>query len=262
MKFYLTIFFCIQAIISACQNNTNRYNEFYSRVKQQFDIIDSVSYKIKYDSLTNFDEIDSLHETANKKVIEIIKEFKKDIFEFPDTLNYDALYISKSSDQQFALVSWDTRFGGTMIDFAAMSLFKTVSGVKSKMILEAPEAEGEDSSNCMYHYNSIETLIKKNGEKVYLAWGNGQGSTALPWQEVRAFSIKNGNLIQPKIFPTNESAVGVEFDLHAFDDGQTVPVIKIKNKGYLILVPDTNDKEGFSGKYERYYFNGTRYIKR
>jgi hypothetical protein len=96
------------------------------------------------------------------------------------------------------------------------------------------------------HYNSVNTIKATNGRSIYLAWGNGQGSTALPWQELRAFSIVNGRLIEPKIFPDKMSKVYVEFDLHAFNEEQRVPSIKIKDCGRTIRVPIEGAKQGFS----------------
>jgi len=159
----------------------------------------------------------------------------------------------KSSDRQLALISLDTRTGGTMIAFKTMAIFKSPQGLKTKMLLDTAD---ENMSFTYMHYNSINTVIKATGEKLYLAWGNGQGSTLIPWQELKAFSIAKNKLVESKIFPNSASSIQVEFDLNSFADNQKVPVIKIKNGGKTLQVPIENEKQGFSGKYKSYVFNG------
>jgi hypothetical protein len=85
---------------------------------------------------------------------------------------------------------------------------------------------------------------------VYLARGFGQGSTALPWQELKAFKIQYGKLYSPQIFPGNKTELWVEFDLTKFSEGQLVPTIKVKDRGKTILLPVATENEGFSGKYQ------------
>src|SRR5690348_568139 len=99
----------------------------------------------------------------------------------------------------------------------------------------------------MMHYDTIYTV--QSGQTFYLAQGFGQGSTALPWQELRAFSIKNDKLINLKIFPEKKADIFVEFDTHNFKGGQRIPTIKVKSSGKTILIPIGTDDEGFSGKY-------------
>jgi hypothetical protein len=267
VKLFISIYLILSSVLSYGQSNLplkshENLNEFYSQIKKQFKNIDSMEYSKRTDSVIDYDKIDSLHQVAIKNVIEIIKKYKNEILFFPDTLDYDLLYIARSSDRKFALVSWDTRFGGTMIDFASIALFKTNNNVLAKMVLNLPEVEGGDSSNTLMHYNLIETAISNDGTKTYLAWGNGQGSTAIPWQEVRAFRIMNDNLIQPAIFPKSDTYVQVSFDTHSFKEDEKIPTIKIKNKGKDIFVPIPNDSEGFSGRYKHYYFDGKNYRTR
>jgi len=45
----------------------------------------------------------------------------------------------KSSDRQLALISWDTRTGGTMIAFTTMAIFKSPQGLKTKMLLDTAD---------------------------------------------------------------------------------------------------------------------------
>lgn len=143
--------------------------------------------------------------------------------------------------------------GGTLIAFTTMAIYRTTQGIKTKMLLDTTD---ENMPYTYMHYNSMNTVTNSEGKKIYLTWGNGQGSTALPWQELRAFSITNNKLSEPIIFPNLDSRIFVEFDLHAFRNKQKVPVIRVKDGGKTIQVPVEGKKQGFSGEYKTYYFNG------
>jgi hypothetical protein len=92
-----------------------------------------------------------------------------------------------------------------------------------------------------------------------VAWGNGQGSTSLPWQEVRAFALDQNELTEPAIFPDNSSGIMVEFDLNRFRDRQKVPVIKVNERKKQIRVPVQSEREGFTGKYKTYVFEDRKF---
>lgn len=223
--------------------------------KQQKQFQKSVSRHFQYiDSVRRVDP--DLVEAENKKLEQTLNKFRHIVFSSSDTLDFDWLYIVKSSDKDFCLISWDTRMGGTMIEYATMAFFKDTSGkVQSKMLVEK---SSDGFANSMMHYDTIHT-IQSSGRTLYIAHGFGQGSTALPWQELRAFSIKNNGLINPNIFPEKKSNIFVEFDTHKFKDGQRIPTIKVKSSGKTILVPIATDNEGFSGKYKTLVFNGQVY---
>lgn len=221
--------------------NSQTFKSFYSAIRHQFILIDSLR-EANYDSV----------EAANDKLVQIIKSYKAAIFNFPDTLDYDLIYLAKSSDKKLALLSWDTRTGGTLIAFTTMAIFKTPQAIRTKMLADTTN---ETTPYTYMHYNSIHTITTADAKNIYLAWGNGQGSTALPWQELRTFSITENQLTEPEIFPDKTSSVYVEFDLHAFKDDQKVPVIRIKNSGKTFQVPIEGERQGFSGKYKTYIFN-------
>ena len=248
MKFILTFIF-FYSLTCEGQNKIDNPQKtpktFYSEITRQFLAIDSLR-NVDYDKL----------EEANNEVANILISYKAEILNSPDTLDYDLIYLAKSSDKMLALVSWDTRKGGTMIAFTTMAIYKTPEGTITKMLLDKTD---EDMPFTYMHYNSINTIAASNGKKIYLAWGNGQGSTIIPWQELRTFSISNDKLVEPKILPNTSSNIRVEFDLHEFTDNQKVPVIKIKNSGRTILVPIETDSQGFSGKYKTYVFNGKEF---
>lgn len=243
---FLWSFICHAQVRRGDSVQTLSFREFYQTITKQFAKIDRLHQSGGYDSLEN----------ENDKIINILNHYKTLLFDFPDSLDYDLIYLTKSADKKFVLVSWDTRTGGTMIAFTTMAVFKTPQGVKTKMLLDTTE---ESMPYTYMHYNSVNTVTSTEGKNIYLAWGNGQGSTAIPWQELRAFSIVNGQLIEPKIFPDKTSRIFIEFDLHAFGEEQRVPSIRIKNGGKTIQVPIEGAKQGFSGKYRTYVFNGKRF---
>jgi len=222
-------------------------NEFSIKINHQFARIDSL----------RFHDADSM-DLENDRLEKIIEAYKVYLFDFPDTLDFDFLYVAKSADKQLILISWDTRMGGTMIEFATMAIFKTANGIKTLMI---KDEESEEMQNTYMHYNEIHSINCADGTKIYLAWGNGQGSTSLPWQELRAFKIRNGELFQPRIFPKSSAAVSVTFDLKKFNDNERVPTIKVKDKGRKIEVPISRGDNSFPGKYRIYTFNGKTFVQ-
>jgi hypothetical protein len=253
MKLILTLlfqwFFICQGQVGRAVSTSNvAYKNFYSTIKKQFGRIDSL-----------FDSDDyEFPERENQKIISILNQYKAEMFSFPDRSDYDLIYLNKSGDKNLILVSWDTRIGGAEMEFRTMAVYKTAFGIKTQMLV--------DSSNSLaplkyMHYNSIHTLTPSKGNKIYLAWGNGMGSTAIPWQEVRAFSISNGQLIQPNVFPGEEPKLYIDFDLHDFKENETVPVIKIISKGRTVLVPTAGKTKGFSGKYDVYRYDGEVFAK-
>lgn len=220
-------------------------NEFYKKIERQFRIIDSVGLK---DS--------DLLEAENEKIPAIIRQYKDHILNFNDTLDYDLVYIAISEDRNFALVSWDTRMGGTMIDFATMAIYRTAAGVKASMLVDSVE---DGTGNTLMHYNKVHTIKTTSGRKFYLAWGNGQGSTALPWQELRAFSIVKNELTAPNVFPGQGSSIFISFDTHAFKEGEKIPTIGIRDGGKTLHVPIPTEESGFTGKYRILKFNGKEF---
>ena len=237
----------------SCKSHTNikppknTKQNLYNTLNNHFHFLDSIRH---YDTA-------DLMETENKKVAQSIDFYKQDIINSNDTIDFDFIYVAKSIDKNFCLVSWDTRMGGTMIDFATVAIYKTNTGLLlSKRITDTTENAIDE--NTLMHYNRIFS-IETNSGKIYLGQGFGQGSTALPWQELRAFKIENNKLENPRIFPKKEFRLSAEFDTHQFSKNENIPTIKVIDNGKTILLPITTDKEGFSGKYQTLFFTGTLY---
>jgi hypothetical protein len=218
---------------------------FHQAVQRHFEYIDSVR-KIDPD----------LIELENVKLQQTLIAFKQEVFNTSDTLDFNWPHIVKSTDKQLSLVSWDTRMGGTMIDYATMALFKNNNGeVRTKMLIDTTNSGME---NTLMHYDTIH-IVENNVQKFYLAHGFGQGSTALPWQEIRAFAIENNKLLNPNIFSDNKPNLFAEFDTHEFHGGKRVPTIKIREGGKTIQFPIATEQGGFSGKYQTLVLEGQVY---
>jgi hypothetical protein len=222
--------------------------KFYKEITRHFQVIDSAMDGHYFEGL----------DSANKWLIQYLSQHKSLIQSLPDTFNYDLLYIAHANDGRLTLISWDTRRGGTMIEFTTMALYKTAKNLASIMLLDR---EHQEKPETFMHYNKVITLVNSEGKRIYLAWGNGQGSTALPWQELRAFSISR-NLEMPTIFPGKTTSLYVEFDLNRTGDLEYLPTIIVSKDGRTIDVPLTDDEDRFRGNYQRYRFNGTRFIKK
>jgi hypothetical protein len=218
-------------------------NPFYLAVQKHFNYIDSIR-KIHPD----------LIEAENIKLQQTIISYKADIFNLSDTSNYDLLYIAKSADKKLCLVSWDTRMGGTMIDFTTMAIYQTSSGdTISRMLVDTSE---NPMGNTLMHYDNL-YCVKDTDKAIYIAHGFGRGSTALPWQELRAFQIDGRQLNNPKIFPEQKPNLFIEFNIHKLNR-QEVPMILVIDSGKTISSPMPTEDEGFSGKYQQLIFkNGT-----
>ncbi|MDB5200625.1 MAG: hypothetical protein JWQ27_34 [Ferruginibacter sp.] len=148
--------------------------------------------------------------------------------------------------------------GGTMIDFTTMAVFKTAAGeTVAQMLSGTNETSGENS---LMHYDQL-YAVKDGGNTIYIAHGFGQGSTALPWQELRAFQVRDRQLVNSNIFPGSQPSLFVEFDLHHLNR-EEIPMILVIDSARRIFLPVQDNNEGFSGEYQELYFRNGVYKKR
>jgi hypothetical protein len=206
------------------------------------------------DSL-DVDTVINRMEREQLAIVRTIDRYREEIMQARDTADYEYIYLAKASDKNFCLLSWDTRQGGTMIEYATTAIYRTKEGaLKTKWLVEKTSS----LKNTLMHYDQVHVIRSDKGT-LYLAHGFGQGSTALPWQELAAFRVEGNTLVQPKIFPGSKSNLFVEFDTHEFSDGKRIPTIKVQEKGHKILYPIPTDREGFTGRYRTYVFTGRTY---
>lgn len=224
------------------------------------------------DSFYAQQESDSL-EQLDRQITDTLIKYKSALFSMADTADYPFAF-ARSADKKFCLLSWNTLMGGTMIDYASMALYESGGIVKA---LRLWDVEGEDSTNPLHMYDTIATVTIDN-KPVYLARGFGRGSSALPWEEVRAFSITGDSLSYPLLFPqyADEPAdavfsktdytnrTGIEYDLHNCDSNfyDIRPVIIFLNNSRRLKIPKVKDNGGNTKEYFSLELDGHHYIEK
>lgn len=251
MKYsYLLIFI----IVVSCGTNQKETGE-HAEEKTIYTILKS---DLEIQVARHFAVNDSLHivdpdKTQDTTLQAILDRYKPGIFNQVDSI--DRLTILKSEDKKLCLISWNTGMGGTMIDFASMAIYKTNAGIYVTKMLVETDNSGETFNRKML-YRKLYAVSATTGEVYYLAHGVGQGSTALPWEEVRAFQLKDDQVKDAAIFPKNLPNIFIEFDTHQFKDHESVPNITIEDQGRKIRVPKPDENEGFSGNWMNLVFDG------
>jgi hypothetical protein len=221
---------------------------FYALIKARFRTIDSLRHPLR--------DIDSFTAESDK-IFSIIKSNRDIVINLRDTSNFDYLDVARSADSALCIISWDTRQGGTNIDYASVVLYKAgnITGYK-----KMEDTSDGDIDNPQIYYGGIFTIPSGN-QAIYLAFGFGQGSTALPWQQVKAFMIKGDTLISPAIFPGNQHALFVEFNTNAFTSPQRVPTFKFDQQNLTLKVPVPLAKGGFGGRYYKLKFDKGKFVR-
>lgn len=219
-----------------------------------------------------FQQLDSLYpyitvdgDSLNQNIADTLIKYRETIMSLPDSSGLKEPLIIKSQDQQFCMVSWNTRQGGTNTDNRALILFKT-----SKGIVYRYPADTAAYASTQIMYRDIYEL--QTGNKViYIARGYGRGSSALPWEQLTAWIIRNDSLIPEPIFPEmsdteytyrNDSyspALFIEFDNHYNSGPDERPVTEFANQNKKIKVPIPNEHGGWSDKFCGMEFDGERY---
>ena len=111
-------------------------NGFSQRLAQAVQMIDSARYNQgDFDSLANL----------NNKFVKLLISYRDSVFYLPDTLDYDFIYVVKSKDKNLCIVSWDTRQGGTMIEYASMIFWKKSNGVGAKYLADSVDGRTENT---------------------------------------------------------------------------------------------------------------------
>ena len=175
-----------------------------------------------------------------------------------------------STDKRFALGSWDTRMGGTMIDFSNMAFYYTPSGSKS---LHLQYGDSEYMDNSKIAFDTLFTIRNNRGEPIYIAYGFGQGSTALPYRVLKAFMVTDGLRQDVAIFPKEiDSSVPddpncsgeffLEYDLHQFKEGDRVREIEFEQNGTVVKIPELKENGRPGRKFVTLIFDGQRYVQK
>jgi hypothetical protein len=231
-----------------------------------------------FDQLENKNPDDD--ELINSRIADTLIKYRAALFSMKDSVwnndtSYYPLYITSSTDNNLCIMSWNTQMGGTMIEYASIAFFKTGQGVAYKRLTDVWMSG--DTVNTFIHFDTTVTLQTAN-RTIYLSRGFGQGSSALKWEELRAFEISNGELIEPAIFPEFESgitypdkfstirfinSVGIEFDLHHCTESffEQRPVMLFLDKNSRLKIPKISDMGGNTDEYLSLVFNGKNFVQ-
>lgn len=256
MKFLPLI---ILAALASClpqeSKKTTESPENVNRVIQSmFNLLDSLYPYITVDG-------DSL----NNNIAATLIKYRETIMEMPDTPGFRQPYIVHSPDQQFCTVSWDTRQGGTNIDNRALILFNTSKGIDYRY-----PADTSAVASTQIFYRDIYELQTGN-RVIYIARGFGRGSSALPWEQITAWRIRNDSLVPEPIFPewydpadidkgnNYLPSLFIEFDTHHITGEAERPVTEFSERNNKIRVPLPNDKGGWSDRFCWLEFDGERF---
>lgn len=232
-------------------------------IKQTRNEIDSL--KENHNLVLVRDRIDSLNGVLEEqlKTLSVDDRFQN----CNVSLKYDFFYLL-SSDKRFAISSWDTQQGGSMIDFTNTIIYKSPNGNKLEK-LQYGEKGNYDNTKIMF--DTLFTVIKDNGEAIYLACGSGKFSASLPFKVIRAFIIRDSLVQDFQLFPQNEtsgttdqyqgSSLWVNYNRQKFKSADTVKDFIFIEGGQKILVPMVDENGRPSKRHYTLYFDGTKYSK-
>ncbi|SIT21175.1 hypothetical protein SAMN05421788_105114 [Filimonas lacunae] len=196
--------------------------------------------------------------TENEKVYDIIRQHSKQLFLLPDTIYNGDISIVVSADKKLCLVSWNTHLGGTLKWFESMALFYTADGsLQTQMVQDNEHLFGEENSSSLIFYDTLYSF-PAGKETLYIAYGTGQGSALLSWQQLSALAIDGQKLLRKKVFPGNKSNWLVEFDISKLKR-EEIPMIEVMDSGRLVRMPIATDEGGFSFRYDLLEFRDSMF---
>ncbi|MBT1687722.1 hypothetical protein [Dawidia soli] len=216
-----------------------------SYFKRQIDLLDSVSLA------GYFDRQGDMLDSVNKNIYRALEGLTKDdAYQHASLGEKDGISYLLSDDQRLCLVSWDTRLGGTMIDFETVAIYKTAAGTKIRYLGEVdPETSGHTSSQT--YFTKLYALTDIDSVTTYYAYGVGQASTLLPWRTLQAFRV--GEDLDDTLPTFDDRENSFSYDLSKFDDNDDIADVIFAANPRDIQVPDIED-EVSTGQYTRYRF--------
>lgn len=209
----------------------------------------------------NYDSLTKYNYDFAQKLSKYISEVSPSLnYEF-DSLQSAGVDLVMSDDGLFRIYSWDTWQGGTMHDFTVAYQYKYKDKVYGMLAVDTAMPESE---RYLPFYSQIFTL-KTERATYYLAIYNGIYSTKDASQGVRAFTIKNGRLIDANIFMTKRlrSTINCYFDFFSVVDRPERPLklIKYDGKTKTLYIPIVHEDGQVTSKFITYRFNG-KYFER
>ena len=221
-------------------------------IETALDHVDAIRESERYSDL--LDSVDILNDEVNRQLQVISSK--------PNLFNCDLdlrprFYYLQSADGNFAIASWDTRQGGTMIDYTNTTLIRTTLGVA---VTPLKSLGGEIIDNTQIMFDTLVTVIGKDGAAIYVALGSGQASSALPFQVLKAFSINGDKLSDPRIFPDRSSEYWIQYDLHEFEIHDRVDEARFISDN-IIELPVVDSVGKPTGEIAKLKFDGSVYAK-
>ncbi len=241
--------------LSACMQTNFDCAALEQIITSNLNQIDSLRHSDGYsDFVIEYEElIDSLNN-------ELLKNFsvltEQDRFQSCDLNKSTNFSYQLSADKNFCVISWDTRQGGTMIDYTTSVIYKNNKGTFLKT-LKYGEPGYED--NCKILFDTLVTLTNNDGRPIYLAYGYGQGSTSLPFRVLKAFMVNDSLIEHFNLFPNNTSELWIQYDYQYWKEGDEILDIQLLNGGSLLKIPVLDTLDRPTGKYYDLTFNGTEY---
>jgi|GEM_PF-1872789 len=241
--------------LTASAQTTFDCNGIKQRIKDTRALIDSLRASEDYSELYS-DKIDTL----NDDLLNYLRDLSiDDRFQSCNVnLNYDFAFL-RSSDKHFCITSWDTRQGGTMIDYTSTVIYKTPQKTDIKTLTYG---EGEHKDNTKILFDTLVTIHNQEGKPIYLAYGFGQASTSLPYRVLKAFMITDGLVEEFSLFPDKTSELWIHYDLHRFRPEDEVLDVLFKDGAKRLKVPITDHENRPTHKYYNLVFDGMTYRRK
>jgi hypothetical protein len=230
-------------------------NGIRQRIKDTRELIDSLRHREDYSELYA-EKIDTL----NDNLVGYLRELSvDDHFQNCDVnQNYNFAFLL-SSDKNFCITSWDTRQGGTMIDYTSTVIYKTPQKTDIKTL---QYGEGDHKDNTKILFDTLLTIHNKKGQPIYLAYGFGQGSSLIPYRVLKAFIITDGLVEEFSLFPDKTSELWIQYDLKNFRPEDDILEILFKDGGKRLKIPVVDGESRPTHKYYNLVFNGLTYQRK
>jgi hypothetical protein len=220
---------------------------------------------IETDLLKVFKKISASSESSVDYNAQFANKLKKYAVQNPETINQkfskliaNGLLISKATDGNLRIYSWDTNGGGTMHFFESVFQYKV--GEKTYAIIDKPMTDGDNRPN----YTNIYTF-NVNGETYYLCSFIEIGSTKDWSGGVQCFTIKDGKLnTNAKIIKTKsglKSEIHYGYDFRSVVDWKVRPIILFDDKTNTLQIPLVDGNYKMTHKFITYQFTG-QYFER
>ncbi|MCB2377232.1 hypothetical protein LGH70_06540 [Hymenobacter sp. BT635] len=188
----------------------------------------------------------------------------------PATLSYafavlqqEGMTITTAPDGRLRIYSWDTQTGGTMHYFDNVVQFRAGARVGARRLTTPLPGANPDAG---HSYFDIFT-VQRGAQTFYLAYGQAIYSTHDCYQQVRAFTIENGQLnADAKLIRTQSglrNTLGFSFDFFSVVDRPERPVrlISYEARARVLAIPVVWSDGKVTDRRIRYAFNGTVFVK-